>query len=639
MWHFRKKSAGEKIRNPIQGEFFAQDAISGPAQALVRESVQNSLDAAIGNEPVRVHLTLVAGAAALAPELVAEVFDGAWPHYAAPRNGLHAAPGPAATCPYLLIEDYGTRGLTGDPSQSDPDPDPARKNAFFMFFRAEGLSAKSGTELGRWGVGKFVFPRSSLASTHFGVTVRHDDRRRLLLGAATLKAHRVRGDDAMYTPDGLYGVRGNDDFVHPIEDPATIDRFCALFGVTRTTEPGLSVVVPYIDESDITFDALLSAAARDYFLPVLGGNLEIMVTAGQQTATLTATTLTSAIDAIPELSGDLLPLVALADFANTVPDEDRVVLAMHAPTLSAKWADELIPPDALKRLREKLAAREAIAIRVPVMVRPKSPPASIESYFDVYIHPDKSSDGRPVFVREGIIISDVRGRRATEIRSLVVIEHRALGGMLGDSENPAHTQWQRDSSNFKGKYTYGKAIIDFVTDSVASLLAIVNRSASEIDTSLTVDFFSIEPPDDSEDAEDGTSRQRRPQQGGDAGKEKIAVEQKPTRIRISRNEHGFTVLPGSAPPPPPFAVEVRCAYETRIGNPLKKWNAADFTLGGSGLPVRCEGNVSIYGNRDNVVILLVSGPDFRVSVTGFDTNRDVFVRADVREASSARSEA
>jgi hypothetical protein len=32
MWVFRKKTPAEKIRNPIQGEFFATDAISGPAQ-------------------------------------------------------------------------------------------------------------------------------------------------------------------------------------------------------------------------------------------------------------------------------------------------------------------------------------------------------------------------------------------------------------------------------------------------------------------------------------------------------------------------------------------------------------------------------------------------------------------------------
>ena len=205
MWHFQPKGRGYKIRNPIQGEFFATEAIEGPAQALVRESIQNSLDARLSDEPVTIRITLAANGDALSPVQVTDYFRDAWPHYQAAGNGLINAPSPRERCPFLVIEDFGTRGLTGDPAQADPDPDPAIKNPFCLFFRAEGLSAKSGTELGRWGVGKFVFPRSSRASTHFGLTVRHDDGRRLLLGASTLKAHRIAGDDQMYSPDGLYG--------------------------------------------------------------------------------------------------------------------------------------------------------------------------------------------------------------------------------------------------------------------------------------------------------------------------------------------------------------------------------------------------------------------------------------------------
>ena len=44
-WYFRPKVKGETIREPIHGEFFATDAISDPGMALVREGIQNSLDA------------------------------------------------------------------------------------------------------------------------------------------------------------------------------------------------------------------------------------------------------------------------------------------------------------------------------------------------------------------------------------------------------------------------------------------------------------------------------------------------------------------------------------------------------------------------------------------------------------------
>jgi hypothetical protein len=52
-WHFRSLAIGEKTREPIQGEFFSTEAIHNPTEALVREGIQNSLDA--GTEsPVRV---------------------------------------------------------------------------------------------------------------------------------------------------------------------------------------------------------------------------------------------------------------------------------------------------------------------------------------------------------------------------------------------------------------------------------------------------------------------------------------------------------------------------------------------------------------------------------------------------------
>jgi hypothetical protein len=633
MWFFRKKRPGEKIRNPIQGEFFATEAIEGPAQALVRESVQNSLDAASGTGPVRVRILLADGEHALPADRVAGLFDGAWPHFAAPGNGLRDAPLPGAPCSFLVVEDFGTRGLTGDPAQADPEPDAV--NPFFLFFRAEGLSAKSGTELGRWGVGKFVFPRSSRASAHFGLTVRHDDGRRLLLGAVTLKAHRVADDTAMYTPDGLFGVLHGEDFVLPIENAAAIDRFGQLFRLKRTTEPGLSVVVPFVD-TEITFDSLLVAAVRDWFLPVIAGRLEIEIETAASRTLLSSATLDEAVGTHSAALGPAIRgHVELARRAAAIDHSDRILLNAPDPGRAPRWSDALVPEPALTHLRQRLAARSHVAVRVPVTVRSKTN-GPLQSHFDIHLAHDRNSDGRPLFVREGIIISDVRGPRAREMHSMVVIEDRPLAALLGDSENPAHTQWQKDSSNFRGRYTYGPSMIEFVTRSVGELLSVVNRSSEQADPSLTVDFFSIEPPEDTEDDGEETERTRpRPQRGDDGGGgPTVNVEPRPTKLRIRRSPGGFSVQPGSGPPSPPYLVEVRCAYDVRRGNALGKWDPADFKLGSSQTPVACEGDVGVHSVRGNWLLLQVTGPEFRATVTGFDVARDIYVRADIRELSN-----
>lgn len=635
MWVFNTLRVGDKLRNPIQGEFFATSAIEGPAQALVRESIQNSLDAKAG-PPVRVVIA-VATTSLPSQHAVESLFSGAWDHFAASGNGLQdPKPEPGTPCPYLVVEDFNTSGLTGDPSQTNPGPDD--RNNFFNFFRAEGLSGKTGSELGRWGVGKFVFPRSSRASTHFAITVREGDGRRLMLGAVTLKGHYVGGEPDMFTPDGLYGVQRDDGLVLPIEDSSAIDDVVGLFNVQRQYESGTSVIVPFIDPDDFTFETLVSATIRSYFAPILTGSLEVTVRHDGREAVLRPDTIVSVLEENPALAADLLPLIRLAQFASSVEEQGRIVLEMPDPARAAKWSDALVSADALQKLHQKLADHEPVAVRVPVTVRSKAG-ADASSYFDIYLRADRNCNEHPVFVREGIIVSDVRGRRIREIRSMVVVEHAPLAGMLGNSENPAHTQWQKDGSKFKGCYTYGPAVIDFVTDSVGKLLAIVNQATQEPDPSLTVNFFSIEPTDDSDETEDNETERSRQKSGSEADRPNPDVKPRPSRIAIHHSDTGFTVEAGAAPPPTPFLLEVRCGYETRNGNPLKKWNAADFVLGDDGLPVNLSGAVRTITQHNNRLVLRVDGDDFRIAVHGFDTSRDLYVRADVKEAANADPEA
>lgn len=635
MWVFNKLRVGDKLRNPIQGEFFATSAIEGPAQALVRESVQNSLDAKV-KVPVRVQIS-VATKELPPQEAIDNLFFGAWEHLGASDNGLQdPKPRPGTPCPYLTVEDFNTKGLSGDPSQTGPAP--GDKNDFFNFFRAEGLSGKTGAELGRWGVGKFVFPRSSHASTHFGITIRESDCRRLMLGAVTLKGHYLDGDTDLFTPDGMYGKQRHDGLVLPFEAPADIDRVAGLFKVQRELEPGTSVIVPFIDPDDFTFEALVNAAISSYFTPLLAGRLELIVRHDGREVELRRDTLVPVLESIVGLAQNLLPLVRLAQLASSTEDQHRILLTMPDPAKAAKWSDDLVSEEALTRLRKSLAAHEPLAIRVPLTVRSKAR-GDMQSYFDIYLCADRDCNGRPVFVRENIIVSDVRGRRTREIRSLVVVEDGPLAEMLGNSENPAHTQWQKDGSKFKGYYTYGSAVIDFVTDSVGKLLSIINKASQEPDPALTIDFFSVEPVGDLQETEDSETEQSRKKHGDDAEHPKPEIEPRPTRIAIHHFTTGFTVESGAKPPAVPFILEVRCAYETRNGNPLKKWDAADFVLDDGPLSINLSGAVRIITRHGNRMVLRVDGHEFRVSVGGFDTSRDLYVRADVKEVGNANTEA
>jgi hypothetical protein len=231
-------------------------------------------------------------------------------------------------------------------------------------------------------------------------------------------------------------------------------------------------------------------------------------------------------------------------------------------------------------------------------------------------------------------VSDVRGARASEIRALVLVNDRPLATLLGDSESPAHTEWQKDGLNFRDRYTYGKAVIGFVTSSVAELLGVVSRNAAEADPSLTVDFFSIEPPDtgDPDEIETFDRTRRKPKDGDTTETDQPEIERKPQRVAVTRIAGGFTVASTEAAPTPPYLVELRCAYNVRSGNPLKKWVSEDFDLAAPPVQVTCDTPVvSVHTVRDNWLLLKVDAPTVRATVTGFDESRDLYVRYDVRE--------
>jgi hypothetical protein len=45
VWQFRKMNKGEMNVDPIEGEFFSTEALGSLPDALIREAIQNSLDA------------------------------------------------------------------------------------------------------------------------------------------------------------------------------------------------------------------------------------------------------------------------------------------------------------------------------------------------------------------------------------------------------------------------------------------------------------------------------------------------------------------------------------------------------------------------------------------------------------------
>lgn len=631
-WHFNELRPGDKTREPTQGEFFATDAIRDPAEALIREALQNSLDAGLKNaagqpiETVAVRIRLTTGSHAPKASDVSEFFAGSQVHYEAEGSGLRKPPGPLETCPYLVLEDFGTSGLVGDVRQWHDIPN--SKNAFFYFFRAEGRTGKGGDDRGRWGVGKYVFPRSSRANSFFGLTVRSGDPTCLLMGQAVLKTHACSGKH--YKPDGGFGIL-EEGLILPVSDSALLDRFRTTFNVTRTNEPGLSIVIPWVD-SEITWESLVQAVVRGYFYPILEGKLTVTLATPEREMEVNDGTLIETVKLLgDEAAAELLPLIELAEWASSRKPSDILPLNPAPPDRPTWSAPEMIPQESIALLQNQLERGERIALRVPLVVKANGK-ANQESYFDLFMVSEGDTRERTVFVREGIIISDVRPKRAHGIRSIVVVDHQPLATLLGDSENPAHTQWQKDSSNFRDKYPklYGKGVIDFVTHCVPAVVSILSASQREEDPSLLKDFFSLPAPPETDDVKSRQKRKKKKQ--GDEPPEPVdPPEPRKRRYRLEQVPGGFRICAGDADASLPEILAVHAAYDVRRGNAFSKYNRADFDLNDLQFSIESQG-LEVTHRKDNEIRAEVRDRDFRLVVSGFDEERDVCVNVQVKEA-------
>ena len=254
----------------------------------------------------------------------------------------------------------------------------------------------------------------------------------------------------------------------------------------------------------------------------------------------------------------------------------------------------------------------------------------LDASFHVYLsRGDAKTPADVSFVRQGILVSDVKSRAPNGVRALVAIDDGPLATFLGDAENPAHTKWQPE--NVRPKYSFHAATLGYVIDSVRELLIHTREDDAKPDPTVMQDLFH-EP-----DPEPVTPKKPLPK--GSGGKKDgptppppppTLPPPRPKSYTLSRTAGGFKVGRGADGAPRPTALTVLMAYDNGQSNPLRKYHPADFQLEEEGgLTIESVGlEITKYeGNRVEADMI---ADEFELVVTGFDENRDLYV--DVRPA-------
>ena len=522
---------------------------------------------------------------------------------------------------FIVIEDYGTRGLQGDILQYDDLDDDVKKNDFFYFWRNIGRTKKELTDLGRWGLGKTVFQAASRINTFFGLTFRKDDGRAYLMGQSVLKIHKV--DGSRYAPYGYFGIFSGH-LALPVEDPSYHEMFSRYFALDRTGKPGLSVIIPYPDK-EINLRGCVSSVIRHYFFPILAGRLNVEFRFDGKKIRLDALNLDDYLKKSQWAEKQGLPgLMDLARWAIQQPKETFIQLQEPQPGKCPKLTEDLFGAGQLDSIRRDFAESIRLAFYVPVAVLRQPGDKLFHTGFSVFLERDEKLDKQEDhFIRLGITIPEVASLKHKGIRAIVSISDSDLSAFLGDAENPAHTQWERNSKKFKSKYTLGPATLDFVKSSPRELVKILTQPQKARDENLLKHIFSmpLEPIGSAEKpGQDKSGKENTPPGGGDI------IELEPgSYLQLSAIKGGFRLSRRTKATQVPRFITLWIAYEVRSGNPFKKYTSLDFDVSQEPIQVKADG-VKLMLAKENAIQFEVIRSDFKVKVTGFDTHRDLRVR-------------
>ena len=630
-WHFAEQTPGMERRGPQEGELFrsdsaAEDEYAG-TDALVREVIQNSTDAHVGGEPLRVRFAIHGPADAPPASVLKDTFGRLRPALEAKDVPL-AGPLPKAEPRFLVVEDFATRGLCGDPAESRDPPEGSRKDHdFYWFWRNVGRSAKTGEDLGRWGLGKTVYRAASEIDCMLGLTVRRSDGRRLLFGKCVLAIHDFA--DQEYAPEGYWhSHKGDNGVPMPLEDSAALDEFAARWRLTRgTDEPGLSVVVPYANER-IRGVELLKSVCVGFFVPILRGDLivevacpevgEVRVDAG----TIEKVVADLAWDGHKRPRRDAPPPVA---FARDCLKAERVA-SKDLGTSAVKALDEDAFAEAdLARLRKDYADGKLVAAVLRLPTDAGHGPG------EVLVHLRKTAAGpsgkRPqgYAVREGMTIPHVKSPTASGkgAQVLMLVPKQTTDGgpnplaeMLGDSEGPSHVNWDRSAELLKKRWPRCGSRVESARRAADMLAELVDPPTSEADHSVFADLLPrAEQPG-----------RKKPEGQGDPPPRGFP-DSPPRWFDVSGRKTGFRIAADAKTPRPAGAeLRVELAYDTAKGDAVKRWHEADFDVRKKDSVQFSGKGVTVRPVAGNVFRVLVEEDAFRLTAEGFDEDRDLLVR-------------
>ncbi len=632
MWSFQKLGAHDSRQQSKLDEFFNSQSAS---TSLVRESIQNSLDARVegGAGPVVVRYEFSKASGNVLKKYTA-AYDSITltKHLCSNELGKFKVSNFEEDARCLLVADFNTTGLTGETNHLSG----VAKSPFIGFWWQEGISDKKKGSGGSHGVGKTTLSGSSEAHTFLALTKRHTDNREFLIGFSHLPYHMVGGQQ--YKGCGRFGDEQKDHF-EPISDQKKIEEFKKDFAIERGSS-GLSVFIPKVLK-DITVDSIRKAVIDDYYMAILSnmlrveiidnisGNGPVIISAdnlkaialglsGQDTKTAHKVQFAAEALKLRRTSGE-------KRFFNGIePKKDKDGFRLTADSFST---------ENLVIIRNLYANGEMVGIRIPFTVEPSEGPAK-NTHIDVFLKADKETENLKIsqYVRNNIIVSEENpGLLSPYSFAMVIADHEDISSYLRLAEEPSHTRWYIGRFKKEGQYKndWQLRLVKGGLKQLTNVLLGIDESEKEI-KSFGADIFWISELTGSGDkSEEGNKKGRDKTPGGEGvenrSKSLISIDKdidgKGFTIKAVND---FTDILKDENMSLPVSWKLKVAYMIPVKNPFTVYTPFDFDFSNSkSMKINAEGDVNITENDKNVLAFEVTGEDFRITVRGFDGVRDL----------------
>lgn len=597
MWIFKEYEKGDELNIPHESEFFRKTNLS---EAVTREAIQNSLDAKLTNDSkVKISFEIFK----LDYSTVRKFFEGLGPHLNACDIPFDEKNQGYLDC--LLIEDFGTTGLTGDFSKIVIQE--KKENNFFYFWYCKGGSDKGGKCGGRWGLGKTTFHLASKINTFFGYTIRNDDKRKLLMGKFLLKFHPL--DNKIYQHFGYFY---NDKTYEPLEGEI-VDDFIRLFNIKRTNEPGLSILIPFIS-SEITREKMREAVIEHFCYTIICGNLEVVIKTNGQTDIIN-------LQYLEKLKSqeDYKYLDFLLKTKNVPTKELKLFECGRFEISKTDFGDDF------KNIKSNYEDGNIIGFKIPIEIIKKSSSEcskyDYHPYFEVFIQKDFNLKKEYEFwFRSGIRIIENNTLKNYPLYFLFVANEERISEFLGDAETPAHTSWKPDKKTFEAKYIKGLNLLKFIIEIGKKIYSLFEEPSENLDRDVLRHIFYLKK--ESKNMDKTTKRKSVASYPNKIESENIFDLYPLTdgcfKIKLNKN-----IL--NSEQKYPINIKILAAYDCSRGDPFKKYKTYDFDF--SKQPIKIDlVSGSILRKEKNELNVSVLDENFELIASGFDVNRDLCVK-------------